>query len=215
MSNFVSLTEALEGRFDKPLSEIPEELRKFIEQDSSLVNWGDLNPAQRLHEALQRDYQHDPTNEQDRHYWRDYYRNIDALKKKIAEWKAAGTPTVSDLDKQETRLEEMKKKLADMEHLLARGDCYLERKRLDVGEGESIESSSDIGSPEWRSQNSKNAANAKHDKPGGSREKKRQMREIWATGKYTSRDLCAEQECAALGISFSAARNALKNTPNP
>ena len=73
----------------------------------------------------------------------------------------------------------------------------------------------EIGSPEWREQTARNAANAKHDRPGGSRDMQKQMREIWATGKYTSRDRCAEEECGALGISFSAARKALKNTPNP
>lgn len=73
----------------------------------------------------------------------------------------------------------------------------------------------EIGSPEWRSQNASAAANKRHDKPGGSRDKQQQIREIWATGKYTSRDLCAEQECAAIGMSISAARNALKNTPEP
>ena len=72
-----------------------------------------------------------------------------------------------------------------------------------------------LGSPEWRSQNARAAANAKHNKPGGSRDKQRQMRELWASGKYTSRDLCAEQECAALNMSFSAARGALDNTPEP
>lgn len=72
-----------------------------------------------------------------------------------------------------------------------------------------------VGSKEWRSQNARNAANARHDKPGGSREKGDRIREIWASGKYTSRDICAEQECAALDMSFSAARKALRNTPDP
>ena len=72
-----------------------------------------------------------------------------------------------------------------------------------------------LGSPEWRTQTAKAAANARHDLPGGSRDKQRQMRELWASGKYTSRDLCAEQECAALNMSISAARRALNNTPEP
>ena len=72
-----------------------------------------------------------------------------------------------------------------------------------------------LGSPEWRKQNARNAANALHDLPGGSRDKKRQMREIWASGKYTNRDLCAEQECAALNMSISVARRALNNMPEP
>lgn len=40
---------------------------------------------------------------------------------------------------------------------------------------------------------------------------KNQIREIWATGKYSSKDICAEQECASLGLSFSTARKALIN----
>lgn len=61
----------------------------------------------------------------------------------------------------------------------------------------------------------KNAADARHDKPGGSRDKANEMQKRWASGKYSTRDICAEQECASLNISFSAARRALKNTPDP
>jgi hypothetical protein len=57
-------------------------------------------------------------------------------------------------------------------------------------------------------------AEALHSKPGGSRDKKEKIRDIWASGKYSSRDICAEQECAALNWSFSAARRALRNTPD-
>ncbi|WNL47911.1 hypothetical protein RKE25_09895 [Dyella sp. BiH032] len=60
-----------------------------------------------------------------------------------------------------------------------------------------------------------NAANAKHNAPDGSRSRQDAIRRAWASGKYSSRDICAEQECAALGMSFSAARKALRNTPDP
>lgn len=78
-----------------------------------------------------------------------------------------------------------------------------------------LEPASGMGSPEWRKQTAKAAADALHDRAGGSRDKQRQIRELWATGKYSSRDICAEEECAALGMSFSAARKALRNTPEP
>lgn len=55
----------------------------------------------------------------------------------------------------------------------------------------------------------------RHNRPGGSRDKANQIRSIWASGKYSSRDICAEQECAGLGMSFAAARKALRNTPDP
>ncbi len=73
----------------------------------------------------------------------------------------------------------------------------------------------EVGSAEWRVKNAKAAADALHDQPGGSREKQARIREIWATGKYSSRNICAEEECAALGMSFDAARRALRNTPKP
>lgn len=60
----------------------------------------------------------------------------------------------------------------------------------------------------------KAGAEKRHSQPGGSRDKAEKMREIWATGKYSSRDICAEQECAGLNISFSTARKALRNTPD-
>lgn len=56
----------------------------------------------------------------------------------------------------------------------------------------------------------KKSADALHNAPGGSREKRRSIQAIWKTGKYTDRDLCAEQECAALEMSFSTARKALR-----
>lgn len=59
------------------------------------------------------------------------------------------------------------------------------------------------------------AADALHGKPGGSREKRIAIQAAWASGKYSSRDICAEQECGALGMSFSAARKSLRGTPQP
>lgn len=61
----------------------------------------------------------------------------------------------------------------------------------------------------------KSGADALHSKPGGSRDKREAIRRAWATGKYSSRDICAEQEAGAHGMSFSAARKALRNTPEP
>jgi hypothetical protein len=82
-------------------------------------------------------------------------------------------------------------------------------------EGATREPASGVGSAAWRKKIAKAAANAKHNRPGGSRDKQKQIRDLWATGKYLTRDLCAEQEYAALGMSFSAARKALRNTPEP
>jgi hypothetical protein len=72
------------------------------------------------------------------------------------------------------------------------------------------------GAAAQRKKQSTLAINARHDRPGGSRDKAQQIREIWASGKYSSRDICAEQEWDGLGYgSFAAARKALRNTPDP
>lgn len=65
-----------------------------------------------------------------------------------------------------------------------------------------------------RSEQSKKAAKAKDIKQGYSANREK-IRELWASGKYSSRSICAEQECAALGMSYDAARKALINTPDP
>lgn len=83
----------------------------------------------------------------------------------------------------------------------------------DFGKQVSLQGSLEVGSSAWRRQNAAKAANAKHDQPGGAREKKRLLLEIWNSGKYSSRDRCAEEECAALGMSFATARKALTNVP--
>jgi len=49
----------------------------------------------------------------------------------------------------------------------------------------------------------------------GRASEKEAIRAAWASGKYSTRALCAEQEAAALGISFDTARKALRNTPDP
>lgn len=66
-----------------------------------------------------------------------------------------------------------------------------------------------------RAATARKAADALHDQPGGSREKRETIRTAWLSGKYRSRDICAEQECAALDMSFSTARKALIGTPEP
>jgi hypothetical protein len=66
-----------------------------------------------------------------------------------------------------------------------------------------------------RSASARHAVNARHSKPGRARDKQSLIREAWASGKYSNRDLCAEQECAALDMAFSTARKALRGTPKP
>lgn len=64
-----------------------------------------------------------------------------------------------------------------------------------------------------KSESGRNGAKYRHAE---SYELHDRIKVIWASGKYSSRDVCAEQEYSGLGFgSFKAARNALKNTPDP
>ena len=402
MEQFDALSMSLEEWFDRPLDDLPDALRQRVDREFSPMPWEQLTADQRRSVALQLDYQHDPTTEQDRQFWWAFFQRADELKKQVAEWEAVATPTAAELATKETRLAELQQDLARMEaqQRAARGDyvpkrkcpsskqgepnteptpavryiaypkamhqlaqrlgaspeelaawiwigpkhggiaAYVNANELDspprfsysyfVGSSDYIaplmacwfkaddveqfdpadryivgaalierwnkrpglhaeafihakiaesrlldihpiyggtqgtfseqsdwpgldsglfplahvlqieaedfdtaietdsfakaaevapivtqEEAVEVGSPEWRKQNAKAAADVLHDRPGGSRDKQRQIREIWATGKYSSRDLCAEQECAELNMSISVARRALRNTPDP
>jgi hypothetical protein len=58
-------------------------------------------------------------------------------------------------------------------------------------------------------------AHTQHAKSGGAKERRKNIISAWVSGKYNSRDECAEKEARAYGISFSTARNYLRNTPDP
>lgn len=46
--------------------------------------------------------------------------------------------------------------------------------------------------------------------------RRKKIQELWASGKFTSRDRCAEEEWEALGFpSYRAARESLSGTPDP
>ncbi|MGH8125977.1 MAG: hypothetical protein ACREPK_09050 [Rhodanobacteraceae bacterium] len=55
----------------------------------------------------------------------------------------------------------------------------------------------------------------RHAAHGGSRDKAKAIREVWASGKFSSHSVCAEQEAAALGMSYDTAIKALRNAPDP
>ena len=62
----------------------------------------------------------------------------------------------------------------------------------------------------------KKAIEARHDQEGGSRDLKAKIRAIYATGKYLTKDLCAEEEYQALGIKkLGTARGYLTGEPDP
>ena len=67
---------------------------------------------------------------------------------------------------------------------------------------------------DWFSERARLAANARHDKPGGAREKQAMLLAEWKTGKYKTKDKCAEKAGRALGMSYDAARKVLRTPRN-
>jgi hypothetical protein len=69
---------------------------------------------------------------------------------------------------------------------------------------------------QYHVERARNSAHARWEKTRKERkEKVEKLRAIFATGKYSSRERCAEEECAALDMKLSAAIKALRNTPDP
>ena len=65
-----------------------------------------------------------------------------------------------------------------------------------------------------RSNIAKNAANKKHEL-SEFKDDYESMRQAWASGKYETKDECAEKEGKKLGMKFNTARKALYNKPRP
>lgn len=61
----------------------------------------------------------------------------------------------------------------------------------------------------------KSKADRHHDRPGGSRDNATKMLQFWASGKYKSRQQCANLESAGLKISSATALKYLRNSPEP
>ncbi|WP_322063688.1 hypothetical protein [Burkholderia cenocepacia] len=60
--------------------------------------------------------------------------------------------------------------------------------------------------------NARRGAEAKHR---GNVAKKEQLLAQWASGKYTNKETCADEECGALGVARATARSWLRGVPDP
>lgn len=115
MNKFDSLTLRLEGRFEAPLGDLPEALRKRIIDECPLIPWDHLTAEQRRAGLLQHDYKLDPATEKEREaLWGLTLRKRELLGR-IDEWEAVATPTATDLSRRESMLEELRLELETIE----------------------------------------------------------------------------------------------------
>ncbi len=206
---YTPLLSLLEGYWDRSFSRLPKKIRAVVEKKYAPVTWGMTNAQGRENLAAQIDYQNDPACAEDREHWFNYYTEMNDIRDRINEWERLKAPMPSELALKEDRIEALKVKLAEME---ANDPLELSPKAIQADETQAGEIP-EIGSPQYRHELAKKAANARYDQPGGTREKHEKLRAAWASGRYNSRNACADAECAALGMSYSSARKALKGTP--
>lgn len=68
---------------------------------------------------------------------------------------------------------------------------------------------------EYQSSRNTKAIKKRHNSTGGCVERKTAALATWATGNYSNRDICAEQECDHLGVKFKTYRTYLNGAPDP
>lgn len=114
MSDYEPLAPAIENWLDKPLCDLPEPLSDRVTRDF-VSSWDSLTPEQRLSVAEQWDDQHDPTQEDIRNYWFEFYNRLGELDEKISQVDAMPTPTASDFVLKEEHLEKLRQERQEME----------------------------------------------------------------------------------------------------
>ena len=202
MTDFTSLQIALERWFGKHLRDLPYDLRSQVERDLFPLPWDTLTEAQRRSAAKQWD---------DEQYWWGLSVRMTDLKRQITEWQLVSAPTADMRATKEARLAALRTELEQLgEEFKARDGAGAPLHAAALERPEPV-----TGSSEWRKQNARKAAKARHEGPGGYAAKKQELLTIWASGKHPSRAKCAEKEAEALGVAPSSARRWLRKAPEP
>ncbi len=114
MSDYEPLAPAIETWLDKPRCDLPIRLSDRVTR-AFIVPWDSLTSEQRLSVAEQWDVQHDPTQEDIRNYWFEFYNRLGELDEKISQVDAMPTPTASDFVLKEEHLEKLRQERQEME----------------------------------------------------------------------------------------------------
>ncbi len=91
MISFNSLTLALDGWFDKPLSDLPHELRLRVDEEFWPIPWDSIQAEGRRSVARQIDFTNDPALEQVRNFWWDHADRKISILEQIAKWESIPT----------------------------------------------------------------------------------------------------------------------------
>jgi hypothetical protein len=113
MNSFISLEAALEEWFEKPLDELPGDLRERVERAFHSFTWEQLTPEKRRARAKFWDDYHDPAiKDKQRRLWKAAkVERMAKIEEKIKRWEAAGDNEARDLEVKEKTLKKLKRKL--------------------------------------------------------------------------------------------------------
>ncbi len=140
---FSSLAATLDGWFDQPLCNLPQEASDRVTRQLWPLPWDSLSVGQRVHLAKQWDYSHDPATASARLQWwmsfREKHERLQTITRHKMEWDAIATPTPGQLIDREDDLARLAAKLACLDRVeqnawRAGGDGYPERS-LTAGGG--------------------------------------------------------------------------------
>ena len=112
-SAFESLADALTGRFDAPLRDLPDALRKRVER--AFAGWWDtLSAEHRRHRAREWDCEHDPAREEDAQRGFDSAVEQHRIESEIRQAEQMNPQTPLDLDSKDQRLARLRRELTDV-----------------------------------------------------------------------------------------------------
>jgi hypothetical protein len=140
MDDYAPLCQSLNGWFEKPFADLPQQLQTLVLSNYTdppsgypeellylytPLYWDKLNPKVRREFAQQVDDLFDPKKKPVREYWSNLAKRKFNIEQEIIQWKKITVITASDLAVQKAQLEELNKKLADL--------CEEERQSLANG----------------------------------------------------------------------------------
>ena len=115
---FESLTQALEGWFDKKLEELPEDLRQRVDAEiGHWPPWDILSANQRRESARQSDYWNDPATEPERKFWWDHFVQLEKLEDELSGLEAISAVSAEGFMQKEARCKELRREIARMEKI--------------------------------------------------------------------------------------------------
>jgi len=142
--NEALLMNALKNWFASPLETLPADVRARINRDFFPMSWDDLTQEQRKSVAAQRDYQHDPSTQEERGRIFDLTARQIEIEQDIRELELMAAHTPLERESKERQLTALRAKLQSTEAEIDRGAT------LKPTRDEELQASADALAAQWK-----------------------------------------------------------------